>query len=204
MSVIWKKKIPALALASLVSGQAIAGFQLLDEGTRPKPSSPVQMVTQADENARLLAELERLSAELAQVKSDLESARTDATQSRQALLAANAKLDLIQSRIEKIVVPFAFGATTFTPRADIAEKLVTFAKLAETVTIRGYTDSVGPPAANQHVALQRATAAKQYLINQGVEEVKISISAHAGEYAASNTTRAGRLANRRVEIDFLR
>lgn len=190
MSMIQKKKVLAVAMAGLlVSSPAIAGFQVVYEGAAPKPLTPVQVVTETHENARLRAELDRLSAELAQ--------------SRQALLTANAKLDLIQSKIEKIVVSFAFGNTEFVPQPEVAEKIVTYAKLAGTVNVRGYTDSVGTPAANQRVALQRAIAAKQYLVSRGVEEVKVKVFGRAGEYVASNATKAGRLANRRVEIDSL-
>ena len=205
MSMMQKKKILAVAMAGLLvsSPVAFAGFQVVYEGAAPKPLTPVQVVTETHENARLRAELDRLSAELAQVKAALEFARTDAAQSRQALLTANAKLDLIQSKIEKIVVSFAFGNTEFVPQPEVAEKIVTYAKLAGTVNVRGYTDSVGTPAANQRVALQRAIAAKQYLVSRGVEEVKVKVFGRTGEYVASNATEAGRLANRRVEIDFL-
>lgn len=103
----------------------------------------------------------------------------------------------------KIVVSFAFGNTEFVPQPEVAEKIVTYAKLAGTVNVRDYTDSVGMPAANQRVALQRAIAAKQYLISWGVEEMKVKVFGRTREYVASNATEAGRLANRRVEIDFL-
>ena len=196
MSMMQKKKILAVAMAGLLvsSPVAFAGFQVVYEGAAPKPLTPVQVVTETHENARLRAELDRLSAELAQVKADLEFARTDAAQSRQALLTANAKLDLIQSKIEKIVVSFAFGNTEFVPQPEVAEKIVTYAKLAGTVNVRGYTDSVGTPAANQRVALQRAIAAKQYLVSRGVEEVKVKVFGRTGDRATAPS--AGRATRR--------
>lgn len=199
-----KKFIAAVVAGVFASSQvAFAGFKVLNEDTSSKPQDPVQIVTEAHENARLKKELERVSAELAQVRVDLESARDDAAQSRQALLTANAKLELLQTRIEKIAVSFASGHTEFSPLPDVAEKITANAKLAGTVNVRGYTDSVGSPTANERIALQRAIAAKKYLVNRGVEDAKVKVFGRAGEYVASNTTEAGRLANRRVEFEFL-
>jgi len=199
MSIMQKKILTVIMVGLLSSSPAIADFQVI-ESTPTTPLRQDHILTESDENTRLRAELDRLSVELAQVKADLEFARTDAAQSRQALLIANEKLDLIQS---KTVVSFAFNSTKFTPQPETAQKLVASAKRAGTVNIRGYTDSSGHPAANHRVALQRASAAKQYLVNQGVEEMKINVFGSAGAYVASNATQVGRLANRRVEIDFL-
>lgn len=204
MSMLQKKTIVAMAMVGLlVSPLAFADFQVIHEGAAPKPLTPVQVITETHEIARLRGELDRLASELAQLKADLAFARAETAQSQQALLTANAKLELIQSKIEKIIVSFAFGKTEFAPQPDIAEKLIRYSKLAGTVNVRGYTDNMGTPAANQRVALQRAVAAKQYLVSRGVEEVKVKTFGRTGGYVASNATEAGRLANRRVEIDFL-
>jgi len=191
MSMMQKKKIIAVAMTGLLvsSPLAFAGFQVVDEGAAAESLPPLQVITETQENARLQPELE--------------SARADAPLSRQVPLTANAKPDLIQSKIDKIVVSFAFGNTEFVPQPEVAEKIVSYAKLAGIVNIQGYTDSLGTPAENQRVALQRAIAAKQYLVSRGVEAAKVKVFGRNEGYVASNATEAGRLANRRVEIDFL-
>lgn len=200
-----KKKFIAAVVAGLFASSqlAFAGFQVLNEDASKKPHDPVQIVTEANENARLRNELAQVSAELAQVKSELAAARDDATSTRQALLTANAKLELLQSKVEKIAVSFPSGHTDFSPQLDVAEKITANAKLAGAVNVRGYTDSVGTPSANERIALQRAIAAKKYLVNRGVEDAKVKVFGRAGEYVESNATETGRRANRRVEFEFL-
>lgn len=80
------------------------------------------------------------------MKANLEIARTNTAQSRQTPLTANAKLDMIQPKISKVVVSFAFGSTVFVLHQEVAEKIVACAKLAWPVNITDYADSVGTPA----------------------------------------------------------
>lgn len=201
---VQKKKIIAVTLALLaISPVALAGFNIIHDGDEPKPLSPIGVVTETHEKERLQAELNRMSKELTETKARLAYALSDLEQSQQALQAANARLDLMQSKVEQLVVSFAFGDTEFVPQSDAAEKITAYAKAAGTVRVRGYTDSVGSVAANKQVALQRAMAVKRYLVGQGVKESIIKASGRTGEYVASNETEAGRQANRRVEIDFI-
>lgn len=69
------------------------------------------------------------------------------------------------------------------------------------VVIEGHTCSIGPAAYNQGLSERRAQAAANYLIEQGVRSDAVRVIGH-GETRpiADNATRAGREANRRVEI----
>ena len=67
------------------------------------------------------------------------------------------------------------------------------------ITVEGHTDNTGSEVYNQKLSEQRALAVKQTLIQQGVEATRLQDKGY-GETkpVASNATREGRAANRRV------
>jgi OOP family OmpA-OmpF porin len=70
------------------------------------------------------------------------------------------------------------------------------------VTVEGHTDTLGPKENNEKISFERAQAVEKYLVsNDLVPEGKISSIGFGGEKPlASNKTKAGRAANRRVDI----
>lgn len=65
----------------------------------------------------------------------------------------------------------------------------------------GHTDSVGTAAYNQRLSEQRARAAADYLVTQGVARARIrAVGMGQTEPKVSNDTEAGRAQNRRVEV----
>ncbi len=71
----------------------------------------------------------------------------------------------------------------------------------ESIIAVGHTDSTGPEAYNLRLSERRAQTVKNFLVNKGVAKDLIYTEGK-GEASpkASNATRAGRAANRRVEI----
>lgn len=69
--------------------------------------------------------------------------------------------------------------------------------------IYGYTDDIGPDAANQALSDKRASRIKDFLVVYGVAQERIT-AAGRGEsnFVASNQTAEGRALNRRIEIIF--
>ena len=66
--------------------------------------------------------------------------------------------------------------------------------------ILGHTDDLGSGAYNQELSERRASSAASYLISQGVSGTRIATRGLGEtEAIATNTTEAGRQANRRVE-----
>jgi outer membrane protein OmpA-like peptidoglycan-associated protein len=67
--------------------------------------------------------------------------------------------------------------------------------------VEGHTDSVGGEEYNQHLSENRASAVRDYLIQQGVKSDTI-IARGFGESqpAVSNDTASGKQQNRRVEL----
>jgi outer membrane protein OmpA-like peptidoglycan-associated protein len=70
-----------------------------------------------------------------------------------------------------------------------------------TVTIEGYTDSIGSPNYNQRLSQRRADSVKTYLVGQGIGSMRL-VASGKGEAApvAGNESADGRQQNRRVEV----
>lgn len=70
-----------------------------------------------------------------------------------------------------------------------------------TVTIIGHTDSTGSDAVNNPLSIDRADAARDYLVSRGVARTRIATDGRGSrEPVADNNTAQGRDKNRRVEI----
>lgn len=109
---------------------------------------------------------------------------------------------------EKLVIPFASNSN-FPPAnsLDNLNMLVDslLAQPSYTVVVTGFTDSQGNEAFNEKLAEFRANTVKSYMVGRGLKESQI-ISRGFGSQnpIASNDTYAGRMANRRVEIEINR
>ncbi len=69
------------------------------------------------------------------------------------------------------------------------------------VRIEGFTDSIGPKAYNEKLALRRAKAVRDYLVKAGIPADRIDIAGFGKErYITDNKTPIGRLTNRRAEF----
>lgn len=213
---IYNRTLLGASLLAAAIAPAHAGFLLINEGAYTLPSDPLTIISERDENQRLqqaLIESQRSEAKLGNVVQALsqETARqqTQLVAQQQEISGLESKikaqLDAITAAMpKKVVVNFAFGSVTFRPNAQAQDKISLGAKYADRVVVNGYTDSVGSLAANAAIAFKRALSAKQYLMAEGVSDIKIKIYGRTAPHIASNKTAAGRAANRRVEINFHR
>jgi outer membrane protein OmpA-like peptidoglycan-associated protein len=101
-------------------------------------------------------------------------------------------------------ISFATGSATITPSfypaLDSVAAVLTKSPNT-TITVSGFTDSVGKADANQILSKNRANSVAQYLINKGVSAQRIqAVGFGSGSPIASNDTEQGRSQNRRVEI----
>ncbi|OAA25427.1 outer membrane protein/peptidoglycan-associated (lipo)protein [Frankia sp. EI5c] len=70
-----------------------------------------------------------------------------------------------------------------------------------TVLVGGHTDSTGPLALNQVLSLDRASAAREYLVLRGVPVERVRAAGFGPDQpVADNATVSGRAANRRVDV----
>lgn len=101
-------------------------------------------------------------------------------------------------------ISFAVGRSAIT--SNFAPILTQFASSLNqnpitTVTIIGHTDSTGSDAINNPLSVDRANAARDYLVGRGVAFQRIATDGRGSrEPIASNSTEQGRAKNRRVEI----
>ncbi len=109
--------------------------------------------------------------------------------------------------VSEVVVSFPFGSAALTAAARAAIDAAASGDGIRRIDIRGRTDNVGPAAANDRLARQRAAAVAQYLRARHPHlagaEVKVD-GRGVCCYATENDTPEGRARNRRVEIAFWR
>jgi outer membrane protein OmpA-like peptidoglycan-associated protein len=73
------------------------------------------------------------------------------------------------------------------------------------ISIEGHTDSVGSDVVNKKLSLGRAQVVRDYMITKGIDPMRMWVVGWGEEKPiASNGKRAGRTANRRVEIIILK
>lgn len=170
--------------------------------TAPDARPPVRVQTQGD--ADLSAALAELQKQLTDVRASIEHGAPDAA----SIERLNARLDQVQSKLATtsstvLMVYFDLYKTGFEPKPEVASLLLSVAKTAETVKVRGRTDSALAGPADARIAKARATSAQNYLVANGVDPSKIQTTwLAAGDFIAPNTTE-GKALNRRVEIEFV-
>lgn len=85
------------------------------------------------------------------------------------------------------------------PLNDVAATLVDYPSTS--VDVVGHASADGPDDYNMQLSERRANSVSNYLVNQGVQPVRIrAYGMGETQPVASNDTAAGRAANRRVEI----
>ena len=71
------------------------------------------------------------------------------------------------------------------------------------IVVKGHTDSVGDESRNLRLSDDRARNVKNLMISQGVAEYRITSIGMGEQFpVSSNSTEAGRVQNRRVEIEI--
>jgi outer membrane protein OmpA-like peptidoglycan-associated protein len=98
---------------------------------------------------------------------------------------------------------FPVNGTKIEISPDESEHLLELLKTARRIEVRGRTDGQHPSAADEKIALERALAAKRYLVGQGVSPAIISLNyLSAGDFIADNFSNDGKSENRRVDIEI--
>jgi outer membrane protein OmpA-like peptidoglycan-associated protein len=102
---------------------------------------------------------------------------------------------------------FGFDSAELTPeaRATLDEQAAILERESDVrVEIEGHTDSTGPEDYNKGLSERRAKAVEEYLISKGVPADRLDpVGYGPSSPIASNATREGRAANRRVELKVL-
>ena len=149
--------------------------------------------------AEILADLTRLEG----VAADLDRAERGAPSAPMGELKAQVdqmqtQLDGVNATLVRAVFPP--GSAVLTISDETRQALLVAARQARWIQIRGGADSTGSAQVNGRLALARAQALQHLLITGGVVAEKVSVSASAQDYAASNATPEGRALNRRADV----
>ena len=170
--------------------------------TAPDNRPPVQVQRQQDTD--LSAALAELQNQLTAVRASIEHGAPDAA----SIERLNARMDQIQAKLANtsstvLMVYFDLYKSGFEPKPEVASLLLSVAKTADAVKVRGRTDSVVAGPADARIAKARAMSAQSYLVAHGISPTKIQTSwLPAGDFIAPNTAE-GKALNRRVEIEFV-
>jgi len=152
---------------------------------------------QTDE--RMLAEIARIRKELVELKKILAAAADQPAVNAQPLAAVVAPAGSAEADVVR--VSFANNSLNFAPSRQTQAQIIELAKAANSVEVRGFTDSSQPSATSEALAKGRAAAAKRFLIRHGVDGKKVRVEYEpAGKFVTENITNEGKSANRRVEI----
>ncbi|MEM6557344.1 MAG: OmpA family protein, partial [Pseudomonadota bacterium] len=85
------------------------------------------------------------------------------------------------------------------PLDEVSTTLINYPSTA--VDVVGHASSDGPDDYNQALSERRANSVQSYLVNSGVQSVRLqAFGMGETQPVADNSTEAGRIANRRVEI----
>lgn len=100
-------------------------------------------------------------------------------------------------------VRFAFDSADMTAaqRETLSAMAGALRRRAGEIWVTGYTDHTGGEEYNDHLALRRAQSVRDALVELGVEAGRIQVRGYGSCcYVATNSTPAGRAANRRVVV----
>ncbi|WP_026878937.1 OmpA family protein [Ignatzschineria larvae DSM 13226] len=100
---------------------------------------------------------------------------------------------------------FDFDKATLRPQGrellnKVAAELVKNENGVKSISLTGFTDSVGSAAYNQKLSLRRADSVRDYLIERGVSPSLITAQGDGISYTFDNATAEGRAKNRRVDV----
>jgi outer membrane protein OmpA-like peptidoglycan-associated protein len=102
------------------------------------------------------------------------------------------------------VIYFPTGNLTLVAEArENLERTVTYMRMRPQahIELRGHSDSMGSRGINLQLSRRRAEAVKAYLVEKGIQPVRLRVRAYGeSKPVASNATEGGRLKNRRVEL----
>jgi len=168
--------------------------------------------TEAERAARAKteADLAKTQAEKVQIEADRAQIQRDRDMLAQQLSGALGKVSATERTGRGLVMTLAGGILFPSGKATLKpDAKVSLAKLSgillmipnKGLQIEGHTDATGADATNNRLSLERATAVKEFLKSQGVDESRLTATGLGStKPVAPNDTADGRAKNRRVEI----
>jgi outer membrane protein OmpA-like peptidoglycan-associated protein len=163
------------------------------------------------ENEALAGQVDELSELSKMARDEAAKASTEAARANEGVALANQRISNLDDfdMLSQVTVTFKVNSAVLSPDAiaqldAIAEKALT--TKGYIFEVAGYTDTTGSAAKNELLSQRRADAVVRYL--SGVKAIPLRRIVTPTGYgslkpAADNSTREGREANRRVEVNLL-
>lgn len=177
----------------------------VDESSRRQANSAkaIELQTCRSElqNTRILASEASRAAEVAAFT----AARLHERQQALASFVSTAGAASVASANTVFTVHFDFGSARASMPQDMTDALLTSARSAPLIVLRGRTDGITDAASESRIARQRAAAVRNVLVAGGIDAQRIRETFQpSGDHVADNGTPEGRSRNRRVEIEVYR
>lgn len=167
--------------------------------TQSRETSDVALNT-APSDAYLKREILRLQNEIGEIKKLIANANANNGATQVAATVQSQR----PMQVQTYRISFKNNSENLQIPTEEKPTLITQAKSASAIKVKGFTDSSVSNSAGEKLARNRAMAAKKFLVMNGVRENKIDVSFEAsGGFIMDNSTPEGRDANRRVEIAMM-
>jgi outer membrane protein OmpA-like peptidoglycan-associated protein len=196
----WKKGDKETAEHNLVMGQTYLDLAQ----TRGEQAKTEMRNAELTTQAKLAAK----DQQLASMDQALASKDQQLAQAQDQLRQYNMQITELGSTMVLQDVSFETGKSQLLPGGvNRMQPLINYLKLSPQTQVRieGYTDNVGGVAYNNQLSLDRANSVKSVLVSGGVAPERITtVGSGMSKPVATNSTPAGRQANRRVEVTLLK
>lgn len=191
------------ALTEAFADLSVARGEL--DGMRTENGDLTSRLTASDEA------VEVCRVELASAESSLETCgmNTGVAELAEAL-GAFSMTEMSDGSVRFTIRNIGFGLESAAVGAESRERVAALASYLNShagmsAMVEGHTDSTGSEAYNQSLSEQRAAAVAKVLTDGGVSADRVqSVGYGETRPSVSNDTRAGRIANRRVELVLMR
>jgi outer membrane protein OmpA-like peptidoglycan-associated protein len=204
-----RAKAEAQAAARQAASERVAADQARAQADQARAQAEAARQAALAQQQLSQTEAEKARQQASEADRLRQKAELDRDQLRQQLLQQlNMVLETRETARGLIVnmsdVLFDFGKYTLKPGAR--EKLskiagIVIAHPGLMLEVEGHTDNVGSDEFNQKLSEQRASAVREYLVQQGLSPDSITSKGMGkADPVASNATAAGRQQNRRVEM----
>lgn len=174
----------------------------------PAQKAPEAQPMPAVDNSAMSKLLEMSRLQIEEVQKLVENASKSENPSAE-LAKATKRIEEIEASLTSaasafVRVSFKTSSIEFKPTDEQAKVLIEAGQNAKLVNVNGHTDSKIAGPRDAKIALGRALAARNFLVDNGVDAEKIKVFSYADKnFLVPNTTEENRTINRRVEIEFI-
>lgn len=199
----------AQAQAQQAQLQAQQAQMAAEQAHEAEVKAQLEATQEAQARAAAQAQQQQAEAQAQQARDAASKAEQEQQQLRATLLAQFNRILETHDTPRGLVVNIGdvlFATGKYDLRPEARERLaklsgIVLAHPGLKLAVEGYTDNVGSEEFNQTLSEHRASAVRQYLVDQGLDTGSITATGLGmSSPVADNSTAAGRQKNRRVEI----